>query len=344
MAARSHDPIRLELDRVGRQNGIVTIAATIALPVIAALFSNFAEDLIAVNSAFFWSVIVIFVILQSALAFSLYKDRAGLFHYYVSHRESEDIARELGAALDRANAAILYSSTARSALRSSATTLGVSLRDNPGDREAIEEAIGDILDPIVDSADELFGFERDELWSFALYIPDRKQRVLMPIWRRKASGHPGSDQGRPWPFGVGHVGISYTTKRSAITPEIHDDRVIDAVRETGVHSRSYDEATYVSLASLPIHLVEDEEPFGVLAVTSNYPERLTKSSCVTLNELVPLLAILLQSVDINAVAAAIREPGPSAESKGEQCRNLTWTSAIAREVRKATTALSKTWP
>ncbi|MEQ8965411.1 MAG: GAF domain-containing protein [Azospirillaceae bacterium] len=299
--------IAAEIRRIRYQNRFVITGISLILPTLIGIYSNFVDDIVAISPFLFFSVVGLLLVLQLGFTLVVLNADPHALSLYAKNTRLLEENRTGKERLARAEALLRHGTTSRVALTASLTVAGVSMRNGIRSRAELVEAVGDALDPIVESAGSLLGIEPDELWSFALYLPEDASDALVSIWRRKADGHPGSDRGRPWPIGIGHVGITFRSGATTIIADMGEDGVPESIRNPPGQGEPYDATVYRSLAAFPVMFDDDPRPKGVLAVTSDRPGRLTEQSCLPLKDHLPILATLLHSADSADSASDSRE-------------------------------------
>ncbi len=152
------------------------------------------------------------------------------------------------------------------------------------DRNFFSEILNEILSPFYLQGDIIFGFNISECWSIGVYIHDGKNNVLKSVWREKSISHPSQGLGRDWIPGEGHVGKAFIDRRPISTGNANDEAVAQLCKARGSKQESYDDSAYISFASVPIVVSEDDDdlPHGVLVVTSNFENRFSEESTTEL--------------------------------------------------------------
>jgi hypothetical protein len=166
------------------------------------------------------------------------------------------------------------------ALRAMSVEYVQEIRKSGVGRDYFAEMLDEVLSPLYNNGDSLFGFAISEKWNICVYLFNAKTKMLEPVWRRKSTSHPSVGLGRAWMPGEGHVGKAYLDRRPILTGNANDEAVAQLCRARPSKLASYDESTYVSFASVPISASEadDKDPVGVLVVTSDVEGRLAEES------------------------------------------------------------------
>ncbi|MBO6724619.1 MAG: GAF domain-containing protein [Rhizobiaceae bacterium] len=146
------------------------------------------------------------------------------------------------------------------------------------------EIMDELLSPFYLQGDSIFGFVPSEKWSIGIYLYSKPKKLLKPVWRQKSNNHPSQGMGREWRSGEGHVGKAFLDRRPILTGNANDDAVAQLCRARSSKQLDYDSKTYISFASVPIGLADDDnvDPFGVLVATSDREDRLSEESTTEL--------------------------------------------------------------
>ena len=175
------------------------------------------------------------------------------------------------------------------------------IRTNGFEEGYFSEILDEILSLFYLQGDAVFGFTMSEKWSVGVYIFDKENYVLKSVWRQKSNSHPSTGSGRDWTPGEGHVGKAFLDRRPILTGNANDEAVSQLCRSRGSKQLDYDDSTYVSFASVPISVSrnDDDDPFGVLVVTSNREDRLSEESTELLMHAAQTIAVILALSDID---------------------------------------------
>lgn len=175
------------------------------------------------------------------------------------------------------------------------------IRRNGLNKDYFNEMIDELMAPFYLSGDVIFGFKISEKWSISLYLHNKKDNLLKCVWRKTSPTHPSAEKlGRDWLPGEGHVGKAFLDRKPILTGNANDDAVAQLCRARDSRMTEYDSATYVSFASVPITVVDDDaqDPYGVLVVTSDEVDRLSEESLTEmLMHVAETIAIILELSD-----------------------------------------------
>jgi hypothetical protein len=136
------------------------------------------------------------------------------------------------------------------------------------DQEEMIKAIQIVMSTmVIDGRDYLFHFSTKNIWSFGIYLYDKKEGRLKPVYRQRHDRHPSishTGSGRVWEIGQGHVGACFANRRTIRGPG--QGNIPDNKR------REYDDEAYTNYVATPIGMVHQHDsahPFGVLIVTTS---------------------------------------------------------------------------
>lgn len=159
-----------------------------------------------------------------------------------------------------------------------------NINKNGMDIKYFSELLDEMLSPFYLQGDYVFGFEISENWSISVYLFDSKNNILKSVWRKKSTSHPSAGLGRDWIPGEGHVGKAFLDRRPILTGNANDEAVSQLCRARGSKQLDYDRSAYISFASVPLAISEDdnEDPYGVLVVTSDREDRFSEEATTEL--------------------------------------------------------------
>ena len=163
-------------------------------------------------------------------------------------------------------------------------------------QDQMEEAATEIITQVVEQRRSLFGMnDSDELWNFAIYMYDSKKQLLFPVVRLKHPNHPGSEKGRIFRAGQGHVGKAFADRVTKITADAEAPDVRNLMDAAPDLTRDYDNATYRSYASVPIGTDQINGcPFGVIVATSDHAGRFNLDNTNVLRLAASVLANVIE--------------------------------------------------
>lgn len=143
---------------------------------------------------------------------------------------------------------------------------------NPEAMPDLQARVGYLLDVLSQEKGTLFGIG-DEKWAFNVYLWNANSECLEMLACRRWSRHSEEQAHRRWGRGEGHAGLAFKHGMELVCGDANDPSVNGLITARGDQYRDYDRATYVSFASLPIKLGDEEEPRGVLVATSDQKHR-----------------------------------------------------------------------
>ncbi len=306
------------------------VASTALLHVIMPL----AIALLGVSTTFFWEIkpiipiiLWLFVIVTYALcwwkAHPFYSD----IHRLLLHKQNDDLKikalEDETAEFQEIAQDLYYKNIAAFAYRAMSVQYINGIKNNGLDKDYFTELLDELLSPFYLRGDSIFGFSMSEKWSIGVYIFDDKSNTLKSVWREKSKSHPSQGRGRSWKPGEGHVGKAFLDRRPILTGNANDEAVSQLCRSRESKQVLYDDTTYVSFASVPISVSEndDEDPFGVLVVTSNCEDRLSEESITELlMHAAETIAVILELS--NADIGCLVNPNHDMNNETEGDRNV----------------------
>lgn len=297
--SRVHHIVRQTVVALAHQNKAIIIFNALIMPALIGILTTYYSDFTKISPPLFWitlACILAIAIVSARFTWDIKLAPELMIELY----EADDKIKNLGSTTDYLSLlqerALMWSAMARIYMKSTTHNTG-----------ELHGAITQICDTIAEERDQLFGFKRNELWSFAAYIYDPEKRLLVPIWRRKHPHHPSSGPGRTWAAGSGHIGLAFRDCATKITsdaaaPEIRE--LVTPVKET----QPYDATTYRSFVSEPIGPVENgRPPIGVLVATSNVVGRFHLGNALVFRHAASAIATLLCMAYSDNVLTALAE-------------------------------------
>jgi hypothetical protein len=268
------DSVRRSLRSHVRFIKVSGVVYALLIPLLAGVFAVYYDQVSKINPLLFWLSIVIFGIVACVYA-------------YLTVETS--LAPEIYLDLDEAHKTITNLSQSiryLSLLQGQITAWNSLTRGYANARinglDQLKSELHKFMDPIIESREEYFKFERSELWNFAVYWWDSERALLVPIWRDKHPNHPSIDMGREWREGEGHVGHAFRNRQTLITADAMEQGIRDVLVQPQ-KERPYDAQVYRSYVSQPINrTADDAHPHGVLVATSDCPRRFDQENALVL--------------------------------------------------------------
>ena len=195
-------------------------------------------------------------------------------------------------------------------------------------RSDLEEIVSEIFAPFYIYADHFLGAKVSEKWNIALYLHDRSDAMLKPVWRECSKTHPSEGLGRSWRQGEGHVGKCFLDRKPLLTGDATDETIAQFCKARGSQLKPYDDDIYISFACVPISLStnDDDDPYGVLVATSDVKGRFSDENVTellmhygeTLASILDLTGADLSCLfDENGVATGYDKGASNGESGGQ---------------------------
>lgn len=177
------------------------------------------------------------------------------------------------------------------------THLGIRQEPGPGNITNICE---NILAPLITSADKIFGWNYDDLWTVTVYQWSDAKQLLVPVWWSRSRGHPASGTPRCWQNGEGHCGSAFMSQRILFTTELLEAGTFNRVLPSQTNIRDYDRMAYRSFATAPLTACLTDadgssaiHALGVVTLTSNRPGRFAESNLLIIQQLGQVLTLAL---------------------------------------------------
>jgi len=289
-----------EARRIRWQGQAINVLHSVFVPVVLAGLGAVSPSLWSYSPGITlaaWAVIIVF---WAGIWWCARPPADSLFSLSVRLSEEKDRFRELEEREQQIAALARkwnFESISASTLRN---MVGQYLADGLNNEDEFLEAIREILSPLYISGAAIFGFNGAEKWSFALYIYSDSRDLLMPIWRERSIGHPGSDKSRTWGRGEGHVGKAFVDGAAIITGDASLKDVKQLALGPALKNKKYDDV-YISFASVPVGPIGEagKRPFGILVATSNSKDRYDKNSGYLLKHYADSIATILALSNLN---------------------------------------------
>lgn len=140
------------------------------------------------------------------------------------------------------------------------------------DLEALESAVSEFCEPMIQLFDEAFLYNFNTRWSFVVYGYYGAAKELRPVWCERSRDHPASGKSpRNLVPGEGHVGTAFLSREMVFTTNAEDanGKVMTATKQDNRHE--YDADVYRSFISVPIFSGSkiNDEPAGVIVLTND---------------------------------------------------------------------------
>lgn len=267
---------RQQLDALRRYKVALTLGATVLVPALLAALPIFPDKIVAIGGSWlFWGLFGALVLIQLLLAGWTSRSAQFVQDLYFEVRDIDNCNQALAAEAVELKDLITRLSMQREQMQIWTTMQGRLIASPIESAEGLRQAIDEMLAALINERDTLFGFDRSELWNFAVYlaVEHSGDTVLKPVWRRRDDRHPSQEPGlgRAWTPGEGHVGRAFADRRPLITGDASHPDVVTLLQVEDVNRRSYDRDAYRSFASMPIG--GGNRPLGILVATSDRPNR-----------------------------------------------------------------------
>jgi hypothetical protein len=163
--------------------------------------------------------------------------------------------------------------------------------------EPVRALLDQMLGPLCEQVDRLFGFGADDIWSVAVYLHEPEAGLLRCIWRRADPRHPSLGKPpRAWRPGEGHVGQTFAKidgGAGLFTPDATLPSLRALLEATGEKQRAYDAHAYRSFASFTFGRPSRPfMPLGVVIGTSSEAGALDEENALPLRHVAAALTSL----------------------------------------------------
>lgn len=155
-------------------------------------------------------------------------------------------------------------------------------------REAVEQCINlpkkdeaGATEKVLASAKTLLraamDFQMDEQWTVSVYHAQQGNdgKVELACVAADRFDQRSADQTRRWPIGVGHTGSTYAKGDETVVPDLAALQLGTLDRLPNLYSHETDSQRYRSIAAVPINVLNDPTPWGVVVATSDRPNKFT---------------------------------------------------------------------
>ena len=288
-----------ETSALRRNKVLAILMASVLMPLVEGIWISYKSELDQVDSLLFWLPISVFIIIH-ALSFLWTIQGAQLLQEsYFASREIFEENEELSTQSEKLKNVIRSLTILHEAVLGWRVMLRKYKSRSFDEPQEIHECISEILSVVVDRREEIFEISGVEWWSFAIYIFDKEEAVLKPIWREKHRNHPASTLGRTWHRGEGHIGSAFNKCDSIFTDDVTEGDLGEALGPRSTKVNPYDSEAYRAFGSIPIGPINDNDlPIGVLVATSNIIGRFDKANCLILRHAAAVLANLIHINEI----------------------------------------------
>lgn len=139
----------------------------------------------------------------------------------------------------------------------------------------VEKAAQIMLNTAIVSIQVAIGLQSGELWSISVFrvIGADADAELRRIAATRSDRRSEENPARAWRRNEGLVGSVWQSDRDLVIEDARDPRVAAAYPVPEGKVRSYDLERYRSMAAIPIRVGPDQAIWGVVAASSNFPNR-----------------------------------------------------------------------
>lgn len=258
---------------------LITLLSTALIPFIIGVWGAFLPNLYESNTFISLSITALLGVVQIWLIWRSLDKPQSLGLLIANLAETEEALQN-----EREATAVALKEAGRlMVLQSYALQLyGLQSRAVIGDRLenlSCQDFFDRFLLTLIEDPETMFGFTSDDVWNFVVYLHDRTDDKLKPVWRRTDARHPSRDgetspnqiaYGRSWDSGIGHVGMAFRRNEPILTEDASEPAVRKLFVAPGDTFRRYDDKFYRSFASIPFGFAQDSgRPLGVLVGTSS---------------------------------------------------------------------------
>lgn len=139
----------------------------------------------------------------------------------------------------------------------------------------VDDAAQIMLNTAIASIQTAIGLEPGELWSISVFrvVGDGADAMLSRIAVSRGDRRSEEAPARTWRRNEGLVGAVWQSDRDSVIEDAHDPRVAADYPVPEEKARSYDSDRYRSMAAIPIRVGGTQAVWGVVAASSNVPNR-----------------------------------------------------------------------
>lgn len=141
-------------------------------------------------------------------------------------------------------------------------------KDEAKAAEIVLRAATTVIRPAID-------FQMDEAWTLSIYQarPDPAGKVELACIAADRFDRRSASATRVWPVGVGHTGSTYAKGDETVVPDLAALQLGTLDRLPLKYSHPTDSLRYRSIAAIPVRVLQDADPWGVVVATSDRPSR-----------------------------------------------------------------------
>ena len=294
--------MKKEAQRADREIQVSAAVGSIVTPFALAALGIVSSDLYkwsAPGCLLIWAVLIL---LHVAFWFRRQPTNRSLVSLYHRTEVLEGEAERLKKDLDELEDAIRLASVRTTYTLTTRRMLVEYAKSGIYSSGDIGQCFDELLAPLYQEGEFLFGFGGDEKWNFAVYLYSQDSDLLVPVWRQKARNHPSQGGGRTWGRGEGHVGKAFVDRRPIITSDAQHPEAATLSAAPVTSQKPYDNAAYRSFATFPIGWAGPEGsdlPLGVLVATSDRAGRFDGENTAILLHAADIIAATIQLTDIS---------------------------------------------
>lgn len=285
----------------------VRVCATVVFPIVLAVLLRMVLEDDA--SLWLWGIFLLLIVTQIGFAYlsTIYWKGAPTYYDFEQLRRNHETdveqleqscakeKRAIRKRFERTAAKFDRTLQMQEALNYATAMLGraEALVSEDGEQDNdVEQVIALVLSLCISLRAEIFSFQSEDFYNFAVYLYDSDAENLQVAWRECDPRIQRQD--RRWTPGNGHVGLCFVQKRVLFSNNVPESDELE-------QDEPEDEEKYVSMVSIPIFWSDDfpdnhsgssdakhdAEPLGVFVVTSSatdqFDEELHKGFLLSLS-------------------------------------------------------------